>query len=191
MDFKMGNTKNLRKESSNFASRLRDHVKMGSKLSETVKGKLRLGAKIIQEGGRENIFKQKFGMAEGEEMLKASQCYLSTTAGPIAGLLFVSTEKVAFISDSLITVSSATGQSIRIPYKVMIPIRKIKRANRSENVNKPAEKYLEVVTKDCFEFWFMGFLRYEQALDSLQKALWLVDIQLTPKCRRRLFLKSA
>ncbi|XP_021286598.1 GEM-like protein 4 isoform X2 [Herrania umbratica] len=181
MDFKMGNTKNLRKESSNFASRLRDHVK----------GKLRLGAKIIQEGGRENIFKQKFGMAEGEEMLKASQCYLSTTAGPIAGLLFVSTEKVAFISDSLITVSSATGQSIRIPYKVMIPIRKIKRANRSENVNKPAEKYLEVVTKDCFEFWFMGFLRYEQALDSLQKALWLVDIQLTPKCRRRLFLKSA
>lgn len=93
-------------------------VKMGSKLSETVKGKLRLGTKIIQEGGRENIFKQMFGMTEGEEMLKASQCYLSTTAGPIAGLLFISTEKVAFISDSLITVSCATGQSIRIPYKV-------------------------------------------------------------------------
>ncbi|KAI4341551.1 hypothetical protein MLD38_026263 [Melastoma candidum] len=30
---------------------------MGSKLSETVKGMLSLGAKIVQEGGWENIFK--------------------------------------------------------------------------------------------------------------------------------------
>ena len=91
---------------------------MGSKLSDTVKGKLKLGARIIQEGGRENMFKQSFGVSEGEQLLKASQCYLSTTAGPIAGLLFVSTEKVAFLSETPITVCSATGESISMHYKV-------------------------------------------------------------------------
>ncbi|KAJ6861805.1 hypothetical protein NC651_037767 [Populus alba x Populus x berolinensis] len=60
--------------------------RLGAKLSETVKGKLRLGAKITQHAGTENVFKQEFGVGEGEELLKASQCYLSTTAGPTAGL---------------------------------------------------------------------------------------------------------
>ncbi|XVF08491.1 hypothetical protein REPUB_Repub07fG0007700 [Reevesia pubescens] len=133
---------------------------MGSKLSETVKSKLSLGARIIQEGGRDNVFKQIFDVKEGEELLKASQCYLSTTAGPIAGLLFISTEKVAFCSERSINVTSPIGQLLgTVPYKVVIPIRKLKRANRSQNVNNPAQKYIEIVTWDGFEFWFMGFLR--------------------------------
>lgn len=94
-------------------------VKLGPKFSETVKGKLSLGAKIIQEGGRENIFKHVFGVREGEELLKASQCYLSTTAGPIAGLLFISTDKIAFCSERSITFSSPTGEVTRAPYKVI------------------------------------------------------------------------
>ncbi|OMO98200.1 hypothetical protein COLO4_14079 [Corchorus olitorius] len=156
----MGETKKLRNESSNFASRIRDHVNLGSKLSETVMGKLRLGARIIQEGGRENMFKQTFGMRQGEELLKASQCYLSTTAGPIAGLLFISTEKVAFLSESPVTISSPTGHSITTDYKVLIPIKKIKTGKESENMKKAGQKYLLIVTKDEYEFWFMGFLRF-------------------------------
>lgn len=95
-------------------------VKLGPKLSETVKGKLSLGKRIIQEGGRGNIFKQIFGVNEGEELLKASQCYLSTTAGPISGLLFISTQKLAFCSERSITAPSATNttQVVRTPYKV-------------------------------------------------------------------------
>jgi len=50
--------------------------------------------------------------------LKVSQCYLSTTAGPIAGLLFVSTEKVAFCSERSIKISSPSGKSVRVHYKV-------------------------------------------------------------------------
>ena len=50
-------------------------VKMGPNLSEILKGKLSLGARIIQEGGRGNIFKSVFGMQEKELLLKASQCY--------------------------------------------------------------------------------------------------------------------
>lgn len=96
-------------------------VKLGGpKLSQTVKGKLSLGARVIQQGGRENMLRQIFGMREGEEMLKASQCYLSTTAGPIAGLLFISTEKIGFCSERSITIPSPTGHLIRTPYKVYL-----------------------------------------------------------------------
>jgi len=94
-------------------------VKMGPNLSEILKGKLSLGARIIQEGGRGNIFKNVFGMQEKEQLLKASQCYLYTTAGPIAGVLFISTEKVAFYSERPITFSSVTGELARAPYKVV------------------------------------------------------------------------
>ncbi|GLT62565.1 hypothetical protein SLA2020_351910 [Shorea laevis] len=167
----MGQKKKLGRKRSSFAYRIREHVKLGPKLSETVKGKLSLGARVIRQGGRENIFRQVFGMIEGEQMLKASQCYLSTTAGPIAGLLFVSTEKVAFCSERSITIPSPDGHLITTPYKVLIPVRKIQRANQSANVNNPAQKYIEIVTEDNFEFWFMGFLRYEKALCNLQKAI--------------------
>lgn len=95
-------------------------VKLGPKLSETLKGKLSLGARIIQEGGRGNIFKHIFGMQEEEKLLKASQCYLYTTAGPIAGILFISTEKVAFCSERPITFPSAAGELVRAPYKVVL-----------------------------------------------------------------------
>lgn len=96
---------------------------MGPKLSETVKGKLSLGAKIIGKGGRENIFKHIFGKGnDGEKLLKASQCYLSTTAGPIAGILFISTQKVAFCSERPITLPSPSGLLVRTPYKVIISL---------------------------------------------------------------------
>ena len=95
-------------------------MRLGPKLSETLKGKLSLGARIIQEGGREKIFKHIFGVNEGEELLKASQCYLSTTAGPIAGLLFISTEKVAFCSERSISFTSQSGDIVKSPYKVYI-----------------------------------------------------------------------
>lgn len=53
----------------------------------------------------------------------------------------------------------------------MIPLRKIKVANQSENVKKPSEKYIEVVTVDDFDFWFMGFFSYQKAFKSLQQTI--------------------
>ncbi|CAL5408972.1 unnamed protein product [Camellia sinensis] len=147
------------------------HVKLGRKITETVKGKLSLGAKIIRAGGVEKIFKHNFSIREGEKLLKASQCYLSTTAGPIAGLLFISTDKVAFFSDRSIKLSSPTGEFIRIRYKVVIPVVKIKRANESQNMKRPSQKYIQIVTVDNFDFWFMGFLNYRGTFKYLQQAL--------------------
>lgn len=96
-------------------------VRLGSKITETVKGKLSLGARILQVGGLRKIYKQFFNVGDGEKLLKAVHCYLSTTAGPIAGLLFISTDKIAFCSDRSIKVSSPTGELIRFHYKVSSP----------------------------------------------------------------------
>lgn len=59
--------------------------------------------------------------------------------------------------------------------QVLIPLKKIRSANQSENVNEPAKKYIEVVTDDNFDFWFMGFLRYEKAFTNLQKAISMAN----------------
>ena len=92
-------------------------MRFGPKFSETVKGKLSLGARILQLGGVKRVFRQIFCAKEGEKLLKASQCYLSTTAGPIVGLFFISTQRVAFCSDRSIKFSSPNGELVRIHYK--------------------------------------------------------------------------
>ncbi|CAN0909021.1 GEM-like protein 4, partial [Linum grandiflorum] len=121
---------------------------------------LTLGARILQVGGVRKVFRQLFSVAEGEKLLKASQCYLSTSAGPIAGLLFISTHKLAFCSERSIQLSSPEGKkSIRVHYKV------------SENAKRPSQKYVEVVTVDEFDFWFVGFLNYHKAFKHLELAI--------------------
>lgn len=93
-------------------------VRLGPKITATVKGKLSLGARVLQVGGVEKIFKQLFSVREGAKLLKASQCYISTTSGPIAGLLFISTNKAAFCSERSIKISSPKGEFVRAHYKV-------------------------------------------------------------------------
>ncbi|XP_049354245.1 putative GEM-like protein 8 [Solanum verrucosum] len=154
-----------------LAQGIREYVSLSPKLTETVKGKLSLGAKILQVGGLEKIFKQKFRVKDDEELLNVSQCYLSTTDGPIAGLLFISTDKIAFCSERLIKFLSPTGKLLRIYYKVSIPISKTMKAKESENREKPSQKYIQVITEDDFEFWFMGFLNHQKTLRYLHQAI--------------------
>ncbi|XP_050232185.1 GEM-like protein 7 [Mercurialis annua] len=161
----------LGRKADKFAHGIREHVKLGAKITETLKGKLSLGAKILKVGGVKKIFRQFFTVREGERLLKACQCYLSTTAGPIAGLLFISSEKIAFCSERSIKLSTPEGKIVRIHYKAVIPLNKIKTANQSENVTKPSQKFVEIVTVDDFEFWFMGFINNQKAFKCLQQAM--------------------
>ncbi|MBA0727463.1 hypothetical protein Golax_000447, partial [Gossypium laxum] len=108
---------------------------------------------------------------EGEKLLKACQCYLSSTAGPIAGLLFISSQKVAFCSDRATKIASPNGELVRVHYKVPTPLEKIKGLNESENMEKPSQKYMEIVTVDDFGFCFMGFLNYRKGFKYLQQAI--------------------
>ncbi|KAK8698693.1 hypothetical protein V6N13_114802 [Hibiscus sabdariffa] len=169
----------LGKKADTFTHGFREHVKLGPKITETVKGKLSLGARILQVGGVNKIFKQMFSVGEGEKLLKACQCYLSTTAGPIAGLLFISSQKVAFCSDRAIKIPSPNGELLRVHYKVLIPLEKIKSVNESENMKNPSQKYMEIVTVDEFELWFMGFLNYQKAFKTLEQAISQRLLQVT------------
>ncbi|XP_020677878.1 GEM-like protein 7 isoform X1 [Dendrobium catenatum] len=160
----------FRRKADNLAQGIRDHVSLGPGVSETVKGKLKLGTRILQAGGIERVFRKSFAVVEGEKLVKAFQCHLSTTAGPIPGLLFISTEKIAFLSDRSLVFRSPKGNVARIPYKVLIPLRRIKGVNPSENSNKPNHKYIQIETTDDFEFWFMGFVCYQRSFKILKLA---------------------
>lgn len=170
---------------------------MGPRISETMKGKLSMGTRILQAGGLESDFRRAFAVGEGEKLLKSFQCYLSTTAGPIAGMLFISSEKIAFRSDQSLKLTSPKGDLAKVPYKVikflnffsqrfnscewrfnnvlvlqvLIPLINIKVAQPSEDTRKPRHKYVQIVTEDEFEFWFMGFVSCERAFRYLKQAI--------------------
>lgn len=94
-------------------------VTLGPKITETIRGKLSFGAKVLQAGSIDKVFREYFAVEKDEKLVKAFQCYLSTTAGPIAGMLFISTEKIAFHSDRPLNLASPKGRSTRVPYKVI------------------------------------------------------------------------
>ncbi|CAD6250142.1 unnamed protein product [Miscanthus lutarioriparius] len=166
------NQQQASRKADKIAQGIKEHVTLGPKLSDTVKGKLSLATKILQAGGVEKMFRQWFSVDKNEKLLRASQCYLSTTAGPIAGMLFVSTARVAFRSDRSLAVSTPRGDRAgRVPYKVTIPLRRVKCVRPSENKHRPEQKYVQLATNDGFEFWFMGFVSYYKSLHHLERAV--------------------
>ncbi|VFQ82085.1 unnamed protein product [Cuscuta campestris] len=147
----------------------------GRKIRDSVKGKLSLGAKIVQAWGVGNVFKSNFAFEDGEKLVKTLRCCLWTTAGPIGGLLFISTEKVCFYSERSFNIRRRVVSSpppvTPIRYKVTIPLSKIKCANGRGDAKKPTKKYVQVMTEDEFEFWFVGFMRHSRTLRCLQEAI--------------------
>lgn len=55
--------------------------------------------------------------------------------------------------------------------QVVLPLDQLKAVNPSTNKSNPSEKYIQIVTKDNHEFWFVGFISYDKALKHLQEAL--------------------
>ncbi|GJV95057.1 GEM-like protein 7 [Tanacetum coccineum] len=86
------------------------------------------------------------------------------------GLLFVSTERVAFCSDRSIKTYSMTGEQLKFQYKVSIPLEKIKGVLESKNMKRPSSNYVELVTVDDFSFWFTGFISIKKTLRYLHQA---------------------
>ncbi|KAE8659256.1 GEM-like protein 1 [Hibiscus syriacus] len=54
----------------------------------------------------------------------------------------------------------------RIP--VVIPLHQLRAVNPSASKANPAEKYIQVISVDNHEFWFMGFVHYDNAVKNLQ-----------------------
>jgi hypothetical protein len=55
--------------------------------------------------------------------------------------------------------------------QVVIPLHQLRTVNPSTSKVKPGEKYIQVISVDNHEFWFMGFVNYDSAVKNLQGAL--------------------
>jgi hypothetical protein len=66
-------------------------------------GRVSQVTEVIAEGGYEKNFHQTFEVAPGEKLKKSYACYLSTSAGPVMGVLYLSNVKMAFCSNNPLT----------------------------------------------------------------------------------------
>ncbi|KAL6861264.1 hypothetical protein ACP4OV_016964 [Aristida adscensionis] len=145
------------------------HFKTGPSFTEAAMGRLAQGTKVLAEGGYEKIFRQTFEVLPDEQLKVCYACYLSTSAGPVMGVLYISTAKIAFCSDNPLSYKAGNKTEWSY-YKVVIPLHQLRTANPSVSKVNPAEKYIQVVSVEGHEFWFMGFLMYDKAVASLQEA---------------------
>ncbi|KAJ3673719.1 hypothetical protein LUZ60_005711 [Juncus effusus] len=159
------------KKTEDLAGNMWQHLKTGPSIGDAAMGRIAHTTKVITEGGYEKIFQQTFAASAPDEKFKrAFACYLSTSAGPVMGVLYVSTHKLAFCSDS--PLSYKEGEKTEWSYyKVMIPLGQLRSANPSASRANPNEKYIQVVSNDNHEFWFMGFVNYDSAVKTLQEAV--------------------
>jgi hypothetical protein len=155
-----------------LAGNIWSHMNTGASPLDAARGRMSQGIKLVQEGGFEGLYKAMFGpMADGEQLRKTYACYLSTSTGPVAGTLYISNLKFSFCSDRPLAYAPTPGQTAWSYYKMVMPLEKVKEVIPSFNETKPAEKYIQVVTNDGHDFWFMGFVNYDKGVKNLQLAL--------------------
>ncbi|KAJ0975987.1 hypothetical protein J5N97_017952 [Dioscorea zingiberensis] len=158
------------KKAEGLAGDVWQHLKTGPSVADAAMGRITQGTKVIAEGGYEKIFRQSFETLPEEQLRKAYACYLSTSAGPVMGTLYLSTAKLAFCSDNPLSykVGDKTEWSY---YKVVVSLQQLRGATPTTSTVNPAEKYIQIVSTDNHEFWFMGFVNYKSAVKNLQETL--------------------
>ncbi|XXG61111.1 hypothetical protein AAC387_Pa04g2848 [Persea americana] len=158
------------KKAEDLAGNVWQHLKTAPSVADAAMGRIAQGTKVLAEGGYDKIFQQNFETLPEEQLRKSYACYLSTSAGPVMGMLYLSTAKLAFCSDNPLSynVGDQTQWSY---YKVVIPLQQLKAVNPSVSKVNAAEKYIQLISVDNHEFWFMGFVHYDSAVKHLQEAL--------------------
>ncbi|PHT54334.1 GLABRA2 expression modulator [Capsicum baccatum] len=164
------------KKAEDLAGNTWQHLKTGPSLADAALGRIAQGTKVLAEGGYDKIFRQTFETVPEEQLQNSFACYLSTSAGPVMGVLYVSTAKLAFCSDNPLSYK-AEDKTEWSYYKVVIPLHQLKAINSSSSRTNPSEKYIQTISVDNHEFWFMGFLNYTSAVDCLQEALQARNLQ--------------
>lgn len=159
------------KMTGEIAGNVWQHLKTGPSLADTAMERIAQGTKVLTEGGYEKIFRQNFDSLPEEKLLKTYACYLSTSAGPVIGTLYLTDRKIAFCSDNPLSYKVNPDKTEWSFYKVVLPFNQLKAVNASANKTKPSEKYTQIVSTDNHEFWFMGFVNYDKAVKNLQGIL--------------------
>ncbi|KAJ0571363.1 putative GEM-like protein [Helianthus annuus] len=88
------------KKGQEYAGDMWQYLKTGPSIADAVVGRIAQGTKVLAEGGYDKIFRTTFKTIPEERLLKSYACYLSTSAGPVMGLLYISIAKLAFCSDN-------------------------------------------------------------------------------------------
>lgn len=94
-------------------------VRTSPSFADAAMGRIAQGTKVLAEGGYEKIFQSTFETAPEEQLQNSFACYLSTSAGPVMGVLYVSTAKLAYCSDNPISYK-ADDQTEWSYYKVSL-----------------------------------------------------------------------
>ncbi|KAM5562976.1 GEM-like protein 2 [Rosa sericea] len=144
------------------------HLRMSPSLADAAMARLTHGTKALTRGD-DKVFQQKFETVMlQEKLLHSYACYLSTSTGPVIGVLYISNKRIAFCSDFCHYISPAHPNTY---FKVVVQLDQLRAVNPSANRWNPSEKYIQMVTRDGHEFWFMGFISYDKALSNLTQAL--------------------
>lgn len=170
------NVKDAAKKAEDFAGNTWQHLKTSPSFADAAMGRIVHSTKVLAEGGYEKIFRQTFDTVPEEQVQDSYACYLSTSAGPVMGTLYVSTAKLAFCSDNPLPYKNG-DQTEWSYYKVIIPLHQLKAVNPSSSRVNSAEKYIQIISVDNHEFWYMGFLNYDNAVNILQGALQSRNLQ--------------
>lgn len=155
------------KKAENSASEVWTNLKTGNSMSDAAWGKVTLGAKALTEGGFEALFRHMFSVSPEEKLRKTYACYLSTSTGPVAGTLYISTVKIAFCSDRPLSFTTPSGEELWSYYRVVIPLASVQAVSPSTNKENRAQKFIQIVTVDGHDFWMMGFVNYQKAVSNL------------------------
>ncbi|KAG6533684.1 GEM-like protein 1 [Zingiber officinale] len=157
------------KKTEGLAGDVWQHLKTGPSVADAAMGRIGQISKVIAEGGYEKVFQQSFEILPEEKLKTTYACYLSTSAGPVMGVLYLSTAKLAFCSDNPLSykVGDKTEWSY---YKVAVPLHQLRSINPVTSTANAGEKYIQVVSIDNHEFWFMGFVNYDSAVKNLLQA---------------------
>ncbi|XP_023003822.1 GLABRA2 expression modulator-like [Cucurbita maxima] len=164
------------KKAEDLAGNTWQHLKTSPSFADAALGRIAQVTKVLAEGGYDNIFQQTFDTTPEEKLQSSFSCYLSTSVGPVMGVLYVSTAKLAYCSNNPLSYKS-DGKTEWSYYKVIIPLQQLKAVNPSSSGMNPAEKYIQIISGDNHEFWFMGFLNYNGAVECLQEIPELRAIQ--------------
>ncbi|XP_039170158.1 LOW QUALITY PROTEIN: GEM-like protein 1 [Eucalyptus grandis] len=158
------------KKAEDLARDTWQHFKTGPSIADVAIGRIAQGTKVLAEGGRDKIFRHTFETIPEEKLLKSYPCYLSTSAGPVMGVTYLSMAKLVFCSDD--PMACQAGEHTEYSYyRVVIQRHQLKAVVPSTSTVKPTEKYIQVISIENHEFWFMGFLHYESAVKNLQGAV--------------------
>ncbi|KAM1039976.1 hypothetical protein ACFX2I_029227 [Malus domestica] len=67
-----------------------NHLRTCPSFTDVMMARLNTGTKVLTAEAEEKVFQQTFEKMTGEKLLHSYACYLSTSHGPVIGMLYIS-----------------------------------------------------------------------------------------------------